>query len=102
MGNSSPFEACMVMRVAPCFFSRSSSSRSEASAVFPSSNERDEGLDGGADFGSESIGEFGVTKRLPDGLVVFAAPVGGKHGGGLADATVRCVEHPEERHIRIR
>ena len=74
----------------------------EVDAVFRAGDEGDEGLDGVAGLGAEGGGEIRIAECLPDGFVVFAAPVGGEHGGGLADAAVGRVEDAEQRHVGIR
>ena len=73
----------------------------EIDAVFRAGDEGDEGLDGVAGLGADGVGEIRIAERLPDGFVVLAAPIGGEHGGGLADAAVRRVEDAEQRDVGI-
>ncbi len=73
----------------------------EVDAVFGACDECDEGFDGVAGFGTDLGGEVGVAEGLPDAFVVFAGPIGGEDGGGLSDASVRCVEDAEEGDVGI-
>ena len=73
----------------------------QVDAVFGTGDQGDERLDGMAGFGGDRVGEIRVAECLPDRLVVFAAPLGGEHGGRLADAAVGRVEDAQQRDVGV-